>query len=103
RRERAVAAARPPRVPGGRGPPASGHRAGGGRGRTPLAVLEQRRVVGLDVLARLDGRAQPDLPGDLAADALGRAAGPCLVVLVDLQLVVIVVVAGRPGVAEDLA
>ena len=30
-----------------------------------LVLLEQRRVVGLGVLARLDGRAQPDLPGDL--------------------------------------
>src|SRR6202042_2307106 len=29
----------------------------------PLVLLDERGVVGLDVLARLDSRAEPDLPG----------------------------------------
>ena len=70
-------------------------RAGGGvagLGRAPFVLLDQRRVVGLGVLARLDGRAEPYLPGDLAARPADRAAGAGFVVLVDLQ-----VVAVRPG------
>ena len=54
------------------------------------------------MLARLDGRAEPDLPGDLAARPADRAAGAGLVVLVDLQ-VVIVRAGPRLAVPEQLA
>ena len=40
------------------------------------------------MVAGLDGRAQPDLPGDLAARPADRGAGASLVVLVDLQVIV---------------
>ena len=65
-----------------------------------LVLLQQRRVVGLGVIAGLDGRAQPDLPGDLAARPADRA-GAGLVVLVDLQPVVAAVFGPRPA-AEHL-
>ena len=77
-------------------------RAGGELARALLVLLDQRRVVGLGVLARLDGRAEPDLPGDLAAGPAYRAAGAGLVVLVDLQAV-IVTFGVRPAVPEQLA
>ena len=90
RLDQAVAAVRARRAPG--------------NGLAALgALLEQRRVVGLGVLARLDGRAQPDLPGDLAARPAHRAAGACLVVPVDLQVAVIAVSGPRPAVPEHLA
>ena len=78
-------------------------RAGGELALAALAVLlEQGRVVGLGVLARLDGRAEPDLPGDLAARPADRA-GATLVVLVDLQGVIVVPVGFRPAVPEHHA
>src|SRR5208282_490756 len=58
-------------------------------GRALGVPLDQRRVVGLGVLARLDGRAEPDPPGDLAADPADRAAGAGLVVLVDLKVIIV--------------
>src|SRR6185437_8352513 len=66
-----------------------------------LVLLEQWRVVGLGVIAGLDGWAQPDLPGDLAARPADRAAGAGLVALVDLQAVVAVL--GPRLAAEHLA
>src|ERR1700722_11634568 len=67
----------------------------------PLVLLDERGVIGLDVLARLDRRAEPDLPGDLAADAARGTAGAGLVVLVDLQFAVVEVIGvGRPGMPE---
>ena len=54
------------------------------------------------MIAGFDGRAQPDLPGDLAARPADRAAGAGLVVLVDLQAVT-AVFGRRPAVPEHRA
>ncbi len=73
-----------------------------GRAGAALVLLDERCVVRLEMLTRLDGRAQPDLPGDLAAHLASSAAGPGLVVLVDLEVVVVIIVVDRTGVTEHL-
>ena len=80
-------------------------RTGARDGLRPLAALlaraQQRRVVRLDPLAALKGRAQPDILGDLAARSAASHPGARLVVLVDLQATLV----GRAGdlVTEDPA
>src|SRR4029077_16273606 len=62
-----------------------------GRVGALLSRADQRAVVRLDVIAALQGRAQPDVLGDLTTRSAGPDPGAGLVVLVDLQGVLVVV------------